>query len=94
MLTGEEEDEFINMSIELTQTGMTTSSLIHLNVSGGGAGMTLSNDPDRLDLYTCRFENSVGRAEKTISILTLTQEMPTSSSSDIQITSADPLPAV
>jgi hypothetical protein len=53
------------MSIESTENG----TLLNLNISRATGGGMSSNDPARLDLFTCRFENAAGRAEKSISLM-------------------------
>ena len=55
------------ISIQSTETG----TLLNLNISSSvTAGLRMSsNDPERLDLFTCRFENAAGRAEKSIALM-------------------------
>ena len=75
------------MSIQKTERG----TLLNLNISScvtAGLGMS-SNDPERLDLFTCRFENAAGRAEKSIGLM-----VPTSAhfkeQDELSITTDDP----
>jgi len=55
------------ISIQSTETG----TLLNLNISSSvTAGLRMSsNDPERLDLFTCRFENAAGRVEKSMALM-------------------------